>query len=477
MSFSPKQILVLFVVFMLSLGAVSAADLEQRSTVTSPVLIANTSFLNVRSGPGVQFSVLARVTGGTPLPVLGVASDGVWYQVATDLGPGWVNVQFTLARGDFRNVPLVRFDGPVVPTSDTTTTSVQSAGVSPSGSSALALGVSLDGVDLRAQPNFQSLLIRSIFSEPNNIYPLLNTASSEGIVWAQLSIPGVGAVWVDRYRLRPLGCGDVSVGVLASSTQIRFDGISTQPAFQLEGGTEVFGLGFRDGQILVQLVDGTRGLIDPNQFQARRDVNPICTGVPVAVTSPEQVGVGAAQAEPGLATASSNRVVVNTSSLNIRSGPSTAFPVIVTVRGGTQLAVLGRARDDIWLLVEGTFGRGWLNRELTVFRGNYSTVPIVEDIGALSPLPVVQPPPADIGVETVSGNRVIVNTGNLNVRSGPGAAFSSITTVRGGTQLAVRGVTSDGVWYLVEGSFGQGWVNSEFVIFRGNYSIIPIISY
>jgi uncharacterized protein YgiM (DUF1202 family) len=155
--------------------------------------------------------------------------------------------------------------------------------------------------------------------------------------------------------------------------------------------------------------------------------------------------------------------------------------VIATVRGGTQLAVLGRAKDDVWLLVEGTFGLGWLNREFTVFRGNYSTVPIVEDIGASvspsSPLPNQVVPPAASASETVSGNRVIVNTGNLNVRSGPGAAFGSIATVRGGTQLAVRGVTSDGVWYLVEGGFGQGWVNSEFVIFRGNYSIIPVISY
>ncbi|MDW8172539.1 MAG: SH3 domain-containing protein [Anaerolineae bacterium] len=475
MSFSPKQLLGLLMIFMLSLGAVSAADLEQRSIFASPVLVVNTSFLNVRSGPGVQFSILATVTGGTILPVLGVANDGVWYQVATDLGPGWVNVEFTLARGDFRNVPLVRFESPAAPTSVASGLTATTSSTASPGGNAFALGVTVEGADLRAQPSTQAPIIRSLFGDPSAIYPLLNVTSSGGVLWAQLNVPDVGAVWTERFRLRPLGCSNVSVGVLVSTTQIRFDGISNQQAFQLEGGTEVFGVGFRDGLLLVQLTDGTRGLIDPNQFNARRDVNPICVGVPAAVAG-QSIGSTAAPIAPS---AAGNRVVVNTGNLNIRSGPSVAFSVIATVRGGTQLTVIGRARDNVWLLVEGTFGRGWLNSEFTVFRGVFSTVPIVEDSGAFAPPAppneIDPAPPSAVG--TVSGNRIIVNTGNLNVRSGPGAAFGSITTVRGGTQLAVRGVTVDGAWYLVEGSFGQGWVDSEFVIFRGNYSTIPIVSY
>jgi len=486
MRFSLKHLFVLLIVLVLPLGAVSAADLEQRSTVTSPVLIVNTSFLNIRSGPSVQFPVLATIAGGTPLPVLGVASDGVWYQVATDLGPGWVNVQFTLARGDFRNVPLVRFEERAAPAPSAAGSAGDPAAAGASSSvpsSGLALGVTVESVDLRAQPSSQALLVRAIFGDSNTIYPLLNLTSSEGLTWAQFNVPGVGTVWAERFRLRPLGCGDVSVGVLASSTQIRFDGISNQPSFDLEGGTEVFGIDLRGSQVLVQLTDGTRGLVDQSQFQPRRGANPVCVGVPAAAAVNPGQGGGSVAVPAASGAISGNRVVVNTSNLNVRSGPSVAFSVIATVRGGTQLAVLGRAKDDVWLLVEGTFGRGWLNRELTIFRGNYSTVPIVEDIGAFAPPAQINPgiapanPVVPSNPETVSGNRVIVNTGNLNVRSGPGAAFGSIATVRGGTQLAVRGVTTDGVWYLVEGSFGQGWVNSEFVIFRGNYSIIPVISY
>jgi uncharacterized protein YraI len=69
----------------------------------------------------------------------------------------------------------------------------------------------------------------------------------------------------------------------------------------------------------------------------------------------------------------------------------------------------------------------------------------------------------------------VINTGFLNVRSGPGVQFTSVATVAGGAELAVIGIAPDRVWYLVQGSFGQGWLNSEFTLFRGDGSRLPII--
>jgi len=43
--------------------------------------------------------------------------------------------------------------------------------------------------------------------------------------------------------------------------------------------------------------------------------------------------------------------------------------------------------------------------------------------------------------------------------------------------MAVVGRASDGVWYLVEGTFGQGWLNNQFVLFRGNYAQIPVLDF
>jgi uncharacterized protein YraI len=50
-----------------------------------------------------------------------------------------------------------------------------------------------------------------------------------------------------------------------------------------------------------------------------------------------------------------------------------------------------------------------------------------------------------------------------------------VAIVPGGIELPVLGLASDGVWFLVAGSFGQGWVNSDFVLFRGAIQNVPII--
>jgi hypothetical protein len=75
-----------------------------------------------------------------------------------------------------------------------------------------------------------------------------------------------------------------------------------------------------------------------------------------------------------------NIAVVTTELLNVRSGPSTAYPVLVTVPNGTQLTVLGRNAINSWINVELDDGtQGWVTRSLT-------------DYALVSPN-VVDPPP------------------------------------------------------------------------------------
>ncbi len=216
-------------------------------------------------------------------------------------------------------------------------------------------------------------------------------------------------------------------------------------------------------------------------------------------------------------------LVVNTSFLNIRSGPSAQFSVITTVAGGTELPVLGVAGDGVWYQVAVGNQAGWVNAEFTVGRGAFQNVPLVTvDIDAAAPAttntptgsvisPVASNPvinnvnnnatggdfiiavpldgSAPAGGETGTGNTgnvsvgapqaaqsvAIVNTSFLNVRSGPGAQFTKVVVARGGTQYPVLGISSDGVWFLVQTPNGQGWVNNEFVIFRGAFDTVPVI--
>ncbi|HLU10669.1 MAG TPA: SH3 domain-containing protein [Oceanobacillus sp.] len=176
-------------------------------------------------------------------------------------------------------------------------------------------------------------------------------------------------------------------------------------------------------------------------------------------------------------------VVVNTGNLNVRTGPGPQFTVLTTVPGGTELPVLGRNQDSTWYMVATAIGAGWVDISFTIPRGDFSYVPFVRWETLASP--VVQPLPQSLGLPTGAGNvaipqiqvpQVIVNTGNLNVRSGPGAIYTVIATVPGGTTFEPLGVTEDGAWYFVDvPRRGRGWISAEYTIFRGSYDAIPVI--
>jgi uncharacterized protein YgiM (DUF1202 family) len=651
--------ILVLVLGLLMGGAASASDLEQQATFQAPLLVVNTSFLNVRTGPGVQYTVLVTVVGGTELPVLGRHADGVWYQVNTDGGPGWVNIEFTLPRGDFSNLPILEVGETGAPNVNLGLAGQGGGFAAPvTTGTGRVQGVSLIGRDLRAQPDWNALVLsRSVPNDPTTVLPLLGTTTgTDGTVWYNVNVPNIGVGWMDGVTLRILECGSVTAGIVTNQTPITFDGISTRDSFLLDINTEGYILGFTgvNNQFYrFELVDGTVGLVHTSAVARRTGVTNVCTGLPNVAANPGQGG-GAVNATAGtnvtIPQIAANRVIVNTGFLNLRSGPSAGYSVVATVAGGTELIVLGRATDNVWFLVQGDFGQGWLNSQFALFRGDYSTVPVITELiiinnsgagqggGVAAPNPsavasgrqvtgvsligrnlhqspsydslilsrsvpndpntiypllaaqvvagttwylvdipnigrgwmdgvtfralqcgndqvgvaIDQTPinfdgisnqqsfiidfdtefyivgrrnefaiielidgttgyflAASIGPRTgvnnictgvsttvggtttggqttggtttggvvspITGNRVVINTGNLNVRSGPSAAFSTVATVPGGTELAVIGRAPDGVWYYVEGSFGRGWVNNQFVLFRGDYATVPVL--
>jgi len=63
-----------------------------------------------------------------------------------------------------------------------------------------------------------------------------------------------------------------------------------------------------------------------------------------------------------------NVAVVTTDALNVRSGPSTAFPVLTTIPNGTAMTVLGRNPTNTWISVQLEDGtEGWVTRSLTSY--------------------------------------------------------------------------------------------------------------
>ncbi|MFQ3672669.1 MAG: SH3 domain-containing protein [Aggregatilineales bacterium] len=160
-------------------------------------------------------------------------------------------------------------------------------------------------------------------------------------------------------------------------TELRFDGIAARDPLPLPEGAEVFlrGASFA-GSVLVEDINGTRGLVGADTITIRpASIVSRCDLIPTAVTAAAAAAgnAGALQAP----VTSGNIAIVNTGNLNIRSGPSANFASVAVVPGGTRLNVVARSRDNVWFLVEGPFGRGWVNNTFVIFRGVYDTIPVI----------------------------------------------------------------------------------------------------
>lgn len=108
--FTIKKALLFFIVgtiFLFGFGAteVGAAPPQQDDPVESqwhyePVGYVTTRFLNVRSGPGTNFSTIGRLYSGESVPLVGRNGAGSWLQVRLGNQKGWVSAHYISAPAD-----------------------------------------------------------------------------------------------------------------------------------------------------------------------------------------------------------------------------------------------------------------------------------------------------------------------------------------------------------------------------------------
>ena len=335
----------------------------------SPHLVVNVHRLNVRNGPGVSFDIMTSVGGGTVLPVTGIDSGRIWFQVTSPAGAGWVNATYAVDRGDFSGVPIINRQ------------TVEAPAI---GFHTPRLVINTAYLNVRSGPGVSYDILGTV----SGLDELVVVSVDSGRLWYQVNT-GVGTGWVNSsYTVR----------------RGNFSGIGTTTMDTVVAPTIAFG---------------------------------------------------------------TPHLVVNTAYLNVRSGPGISHAIVTTVSGGTELPVTAISADNPrWHQVTSAAGPGWVNSYYTIKRGDFSRVQQAQG-GTVRATPSVE--------LTGPTPRAIANTGRLNIRTGPGATHSIITSVPGGTTLAVLGLSSNRNWYQVVGSFGQGWLNNDYVVFRGEFSLVPVI--
>ncbi|MDZ4768001.1 MAG: hypothetical protein SGJ24_02645 [Chloroflexota bacterium] len=228
---SKRLSIFLFVLMLTSLVMVqtSFASVSEQAQLAIPKLVVNTSFLNVRSGDGPQYTVVATVVGGTELPALGVNGSGTWFLVSTPVGNGWVDVSFTLPRGDFRFVPVINVQPPAAPTG---ATPLSIGLVNPPARSVSAVSVAsttssergklqVISVNLRAQPDDAGGIITTLYVDNNAEYVVVGRAfDSRFVLWTAIVVANFGTGWVeaDKLAYRTVQGAAPSVGISQPGT-------------------------------------------------------------------------------------------------------------------------------------------------------------------------------------------------------------------------------------------------------------------
>ncbi|MBZ0309719.1 MAG: SH3 domain-containing protein [Anaerolineae bacterium] len=481
-----------------------ASPTEQQVQFVAPRLVVNASFLNARVGPGVQYAVLITLVGGTELPVLGRASDNVWFQVSTPVGVGWVNVEYTIPRGSFDRVPVISLADiaaqAVLPGTPSTLALPTDLGQGGGGGAPATAGqggliqlpygefssltsvaagerfrvkLEVEAVNVRTQPNSDAPSIGTIFRDETNVvdYPLVGSSRDKNNVdWFAIDVAGVGTGWIEApkasLRLSRVS-GNVYI-VTASVVQMTDSpNGSGNNMPNLTSGREGFLVGAsQDGKFAqLELADGLRGWVPLDAITGRAgtvtdqiDLSRVPSGGSASAASSGGSGTGTtAAAAPGSLSLDTPHVVVNTPFLNGRSGPGVQYTAVATFAGGTELPVIGIASDGVWMLVTGPFGQAWINDEFAVFRGSIQAVPVIRNAAGVlsSPTAVIAAP--------------------VTIYAAPGTSFGAIGTVPAPAEVAVVARTADFTWVQLNTVLGFGWVPANQVTLRGDTSLIPVV--
>jgi len=170
--------------------------------------------------------------------------------------------------------------------------------------------------------------------------------------------------------------------------------------------------------------------------------------------------------------------VTSSTYVNVRSGPSTLYPVYFVANPGGVGEVIGMSTDGQWWAVKLPLSitetqQGWVSADYVVFSNpNNVSIPI----HPTPPLPPTVPlPPTDPNTPTATA------TDTINVRKGPGTQYESYGVATIGQSAPAIGQNQDGSWIAVAISTdiapdGIGWVVAYAVTISPADAQLPVIS-
>ena len=405
--------------------------------------IVMTGALNVRSGPGLEFGIVATAYQGHAVAVLGRSGFNTWVQVRTFAGVvGWSNSNYMQMNVPLNNLPVVGA-APVPP------------GATPIPPTAIGV-VNTGAVNVRSGPDYTYSIV---------------TIAYQGYTFTLLGRTADNA-WV-RVRMVDTTEGWVNASALNTNVPIASLPVAATPAPPATGPTAVVNTGALNVRSGPGIQFSTVTAVYNGHIVTMLGRNADSSWVKIRVFSGQEGWVNARFLNPNTPIANlpvldgstttppTATALVNTGALNVRSGPGLNFGILEVVYQGTRVTLLGRTADATWVQIRTPNGIvGWVNSNLV-----QPTVPITN-------LPVVG------GTTPPVAFNAVVTTGALNVRSGPGLAYPTLATIGNGTGVTLIGRSATAVvppWVQVRlGNGLVGWVNANYLFTNVQLSSLPV---
>ncbi|PID86369.1 MAG: hypothetical protein CSB13_03845 [Chloroflexi bacterium] len=430
-------IVSLFVLLAIFSITTTQSVLAQNQVATGVVA---TGQLNVRSGPGIEYSVVTSTFLGQSLSVYGRSGYNTWVYVHTPDGQmGWVNSTYMTMNLPLQNLPVV---GGVT---------------SPSGQAPTpALGmVNTGAVNVRSGPSYGHAIITIAYQ--GYTFDLLGRTGDNA--WVKIEMVDGTQGWVNAGALDttvpvntlavtnapvtvPAGTavGVVNTGQLNVRSGPGIEHSIAASVFQ-NHTVQLLGRNTLSTWLKVRLFDGQEGWVNAKYITTNYPVSNLPVMWDDAVV-------------PGAPTA-----IVGAGNLNVRSGPGPSYSALTTVSYGTTFTLVGRNHDGTWVKVRmGNGIEGWVNAAYLTTSVPVSSLPIVDGS-------------TGTGVATA-----VVVTGALNVRSGPGVSHGQVAVAYQGAAMTLIGRNADGSWVKVRFTNGtEGWVNASHVQMNVPVSNLPAV--
>lgn len=162
--------------------------------------------------------------------------------------------------------------------------------------------------------------------------------------------------------------------------------------------------------------------------------------------------------------------------VNVRSGPSTAYPVIGQLTINTVAQVTGRSdAENNWLRIDFDGQPGWVAYFTVSVEGNADSLPIVDAAPATASITIINTPTLNLLAPEEERTHV-TSFRRVNVRSGPSTEYERISTLRAGETAVVVGRTEDNQWLQVNAGEFTGWVAYFVVSVTGELEEIPVVT-